>query len=274
VAPQARAVVRSRPAPLTRRRPPASNTQSRPAGRAVTGANGAKKRAPSAAHPTMVFVVDDSAPASDRATPVKALRPEADVAGRAAGAPASHLGHRPRRSALAALVAAALVAAAVVGVALSSGSAPTRHPAPPPPGRARPSTRDNGTASRSTVPLSTRSTTATTTPSSGAASTTPSTTALAPTVAGAHSATYGAPAAAYTVGITASGQCWVMGQTAASRQVLWTGTLNAGDSRSLSASGTVVLRLGAASDVVVAVDGVPVQLPAGFQSPFTMTFQA
>jgi hypothetical protein len=86
-------------------------------------------------------------------------------------------------------------------------------------------------------------------------------------------ATYAAPAAPYALRIDATGLCWVMA-TEAPGQVLWTGTMSAGQSRTLTATGNVDLRLGAASDVDVALDGTPVQLPAGFQSPFDMVFHS
>ena len=271
-APPARAVVRRRPPPPVRGRPVASGPARRPGSPPVADTKGPKtpkKGAPSAAHPTMVFV-DDSAPPSALTTPVTALRPGQDVSGRGGGRVAGprRIGRMRRRSALVA-VASALVVAAVIG-SLLSGSPPARPHVPLAPARHTAGERHDGggrSPTLSTTPSSD-------TPSSTATSTTSPTSALAPTVTGAQSATYAAPAASYTVGLAASGQCWVMAQAVASGQVLWTGTLNTGDSRSLSASGTVRLELGAASDVVVTLDGKPVQLPAGFQSPFAVTFAA
>ena len=89
-----------------------------------------------------------------------------------------------------------------------------------------------------------------------------------------HGATYAAAASPYTVAIDASGLCWVLAEEVPSGQVLWTGTLQAGNAKSFSASGTVHVRLGAASDVTVSVDGSSSALPAGFQSPFDVTVSA
>jgi hypothetical protein len=55
--------------------------------------------------------------------------------------------------------------------------------------------------------------------------------------------------------------------------VLWTGTIEAGESQQISATGSLLVRLGA-DDVVVSLDGKPVTLPAAHQSPFDVTFQS
>ena len=90
----------------------------------------------------------------------------------------------------------------------------------------------------------------------------------------AYTATYSAPSSPYTVVVGASASCWVMATQASTGKVVWTGTVAAGQSQSLVVSGTVVVRLGAPGDASVTIDGKPVQLPAGYRSPFDLTFRA
>jgi hypothetical protein len=97
---------------------------------------------------------------------------------------------------------------------------------------------------------------------------------LTPTSPTAYSATYAAPSSSYIVAIGASALCWVMATQAATGKVVWTGTVPAGGSQSMSASGNLVVELGAPSDVSVTMDGRAVQLPTGFRSPFDLTFEA
>ncbi len=97
---------------------------------------------------------------------------------------------------------------------------------------------------------------------------------LVPTAATAFSAHYAPPSSTYTVAIHASALCWVMATDPTSGRVVWTGTIAAGASRSLPDSGALALELGAPTDADVTVDGIPVQLPTGYRSPFTMTFEA
>jgi len=97
---------------------------------------------------------------------------------------------------------------------------------------------------------------------------------ITPTAATAYSATYGAPSSSYTVAIGASAPCWVMATAGTTGKVVWTGTIAAGGSHSISASGTMVVRLGAPSDAAVTMNGRKVQLPTSFRSPLDLTFQA
>jgi hypothetical protein len=90
----------------------------------------------------------------------------------------------------------------------------------------------------------------------------------------AYTATYSAPSSPYTVVVGASASCWVMATQAPTGKVVWTGTVAAGQSQSLVVSGTLVVRLGAPGDASVTIDGKPVQLPAGYRSPFDLTFRA
>jgi hypothetical protein len=60
----------------------------------------------------------------------------------------------------------------------------------------------------------------------------------------------------------------------ATGDVVWTGTLVSGQSRSIPATGSLLLRLGAADDVSVTLNGEPVIMPVGFNSPFDMSFDS
>jgi hypothetical protein len=97
---------------------------------------------------------------------------------------------------------------------------------------------------------------------------------LTPSSPTAYSATYAAPSSSYAVAVGASAPCWVNATQAATGKVVWTGTVPAGGSQSLSISGTVVVDLGAPSDASVTMNGRPVLLPGGFRSPFHLTFEA
>jgi hypothetical protein len=76
----------------------------------------------------------------------------------------------------------------------------------------------------------------------------------------------------YTVTVTASAPCWVLATVASSGSTLWTGTLQAGGSQAIQATGAVKLELGAPS-VTLTVDNVPVVLPTPVHTPFVATFQ-
>jgi hypothetical protein len=89
----------------------------------------------------------------------------------------------------------------------------------------------------------------------------------------ATSANYSAPGS-YTLGLNATGPCWIQATTVSTGQVLWTGTLEAGQTQSVPATGSVLLRLGAAHDVLVTLNGEQVFFPTGFGSPFDMSFEA
>ena len=219
-----------------------------------------RRRASKAGGPTAVFV-DDGGP----------LAAEGNGAHRVVAAPPGHAGGawsddgrapviRRRRLLLAgAAVAVALVVVLVVTLT-SGGGAPSRVHAPH-----ATATIGHGasTGARGGAPRRRQTTPAPTTAA-----------LLAPTTASAHRATYSVQTSNYTVAIGASGLCWVMATNAATGAVVWTGTLGAGVSRSVAATGNLDLRLGAASAVAVTVDGTPVQLPAGFQSPLDLVFEA
>jgi hypothetical protein len=96
---------------------------------------------------------------------------------------------------------------------------------------------------------------------------------IRPTAATSSTAAYSAPATPYTVALRATGPCWVEATQMATGHVVWTGTLASGQAQSIPATGSLFLRLGAADDVGVTLNGEQVALPAGFQSPFDMSFE-
>ena len=148
------------------------------------------------------------------------------------------------------LVAAVAVLAVVIGAAVALA------PSHPKANKAlhRPSTRSKSsstTVARTTVPP----------PAQVHASSSTSTTA-----------DYGAPATSYTVALKATGPCWVEATAASTGKVVWTGTMTPGQTQSVPGTGSLILRLGAPQDVSITLNGSPVVLPAGYQSPFDMRF--
>jgi len=88
------------------------------------------------------------------------------------------------------------------------------------------------------------------------------------------SATYGAPSGSYTVVVAATtGRCWILARELSTGQVLWTGTLTPGESQQVSASGALEIDVGAATVATITLDGRSVTFPAGYQSPFLVTFE-
>jgi hypothetical protein len=87
----------------------------------------------------------------------------------------------------------------------------------------------------------------------------------------ATTATYTPPASTYTVTFTTTdGECWVTARSSAGSTLL-SGTLAAGETKSVTASGKTSIILGAPSAVHVTIDHQPVVLPAGYQTPFYLT---
>ncbi len=112
-----------------------------------------------------------------------------------------------------------------------------------------------------------------------AASTTTTTTMAPPpvsaaTAATAHTATYTVAEADYalTVGAT-SGECWVDVTSTATGGVLFTATLQPGQSHAVATTGPVTVIAGAPAVFTATVNGAPVTLPPGNQAPFTLHFQ-
>jgi hypothetical protein len=55
--------------------------------------------------------------------------------------------------------------------------------------------------------------------------------------------------------------------------VLFTGVLTSGQSHTVTASGPVTVVAGAPAAFAATINGVSVQLPFGFQAPFTLKFE-
>jgi hypothetical protein len=151
-----------------------------------------------------------------------------------------------------AVVAVVVALAVVVGLALAF--APPRHPAA--------ASHRTTTRSKTTIGGTRSPTTTTTAPG------------VRPTSATSSTAAYVAPSTGYTVALRATGPCWVEATETSTGNVVWTGTLASGQTRSIPASGNLFVRLGAADDVTVSLNGEQVTLPSGFQSPFDMSFQS
>ena len=81
-----------------------------------------------------------------------------------------------------------------------------------------------------------------------------------------------APAYALNLAAT-SGECWV-DVTSSTGTVLFTATLQSGQSHAITATGPVTVIAGAPAAFAATVDGTPVTLPPGNQAPFTLNFQA
>jgi hypothetical protein len=180
------------------------------------------------------------------------------------------INHRPKR--IGALVAFAAVIVLIVVLIVagmhSNTPAPKRHPT-------------SGTA-----------TTATTAPThahaqSGAAGTNghkshksaSTTTTVAPVVSAPaptspNVANYQLGVASYSLVLSAtSGDCWVSTTNSSTGAVLFTGVLTAGESHTVAVTGPVTVVAGAPAAFAATVNGVAVQLPFGFQAPFTLKFE-
>lgn len=86
------------------------------------------------------------------------------------------------------------------------------------------------------------------------------------------SATYPAGGASYQVTVVSSGPCWVQATSNATGSVIWTGTMEAGQTQQIPATGVTVVELGSAT-CAMKVDNVPVVFPTPRGTPFTATFQ-
>jgi Domain of unknown function (DUF4115) len=171
------------------------------------------------------------------------------------------INHRPRRlGGPAAAVGAVLVLVLVLILTGLHSNNPKHH------GKAA------GAAAATTTTTTTKhhetSTTTTTT------STTAPPSVSAPSAATAHTAAYtvATPTFALTVAAT-TGQCWVDVTNTATGAVLFTTTLQSGQSHAIPATGPVTVIAGAPAVFSATVDGAPVTLPPGSQAPFTLKFQ-
>ncbi len=97
----------------------------------------------------------------------------------------------------------------------------------------------------------------------------------APTATTAHGATYTVAAPTYSLDIAATtGECWVDVTDTVTGAVLFTTTLQSGQSHAIAATGPVTVIAGAPGAFSATVNGAPVVLPLGNQAPFTLNFEA
>jgi hypothetical protein len=169
------------------------------------------------------------------------------------------INHRPRRfgGPLAAIAAVAvlIVVLIVTGMHTTAPTASRTHSGPP---ASHPSV--TSTTVRTQQPPAT--------------STTVPPVVSAPLAASANGATYTVGAATYALALSAtSAPCWVQVTDTATGTVLFSATLYGGQSHTVNATGPVTVVAGAPSAFSATVNGAPVTLPAGYQTPFTLTFQ-
>jgi hypothetical protein len=167
----------------------------------------------------------------------------------------------PSRSTLL-TVAAVVVVGVVTGVAVALG--PSHRGAPRSPAAhaaAPPTSVVHHVASRAPKPKT----------STGGSSS--SSAALTPVTTSGSAATYQVGTATFTLTLAADGACWVEAKDPSTGQVLWSGTLQAGQTQQVPGSGQLVVRLGDARNVTVTVGGRQVALPPGFDSVVDLTFQ-
>ncbi|MGH9101990.1 MAG: DUF4115 domain-containing protein, partial [Acidimicrobiales bacterium] len=181
------------------------------------------------------------------------LHPREERAGRDGreGRPSSH---GPRRTTVLAGAGATAVAlaAAVTALAIAPGSGPPK---------AHHDSSGRGAGSHG--------------PTAGGSSPTTSTTQPAvvlPSSQDATLASFSVPAGSFTVRLQATGPCWVEERPTPGGPVVWEGTLAPGQSRSLSASGTLWLRVGDAANAQLSLDGHPVRFDAGGPVPYDFAF--
>jgi cytoskeletal protein RodZ len=172
---------------------------------------------------------------------------------------------RPDRRPIVWTVVAVIVIGAVTGVALATG--PSRSAKP-----SAASTHQTTPAVHSSVPPTTRSASHKHS-SSSASSSKGASGGLDPVTSSSTAATYQAPSTPYNLTLAATGPCWVEA-TNSSGQVLWTGTMHAGDSQSVPGTSQMLVRLGNALNVTLAVSGRPVHLPPGYSPTIDLTFLA
>jgi hypothetical protein len=95
-----------------------------------------------------------------------------------------------------------------------------------------------------------------------------------PTATSTNGATYQVADASYSLALSAkTGECWISATDVTNGAVLWTGVLTTGQSHTVTASGPVDVVAGAPAAFAATVNGVAVQLPFGYQAPFTLKFE-
>jgi len=220
--------------------------------------------------PEIPLIFDDSRPrdrfrrdASGDGTPVVRLA-------RAQRQALDSMNHRPRRVTTVMIVVAALVLFGVLAYVGSKRSNTTHHAA-----AATSSTRAGSTSS--THPPATTAANHQGGHSTGSKQKTKPTPTTVPTqivalTSTSTTATYPVSTNAYRITVTATGPCWVAATTSSTGSTLWAGTLQAGSTQVIQASGIVTVQLGTPS-ASLALDRVPVVFPTPLRSPFVATFQ-
>jgi hypothetical protein len=179
------------------------------------------------------------------------------------------INHRPRRlGGPLAAVAAVMVLIVVLIVAGLHSNTPPKHPkssGPATTATTAPARSHPRGGAGATGHAKKKTTTTTTTPPPAVS---------APTATSQSAATYQVADASYSLALTAkTGECWISATDANNGTVLFTGVLTSGQSHTVSASGPVIVVAGAPAAFAATVNGVPVQLPFGFQAPFTLKFE-
>ena len=157
------------------------------------------------------------------------------------------MNHRPRRLLAPGLAFLAVLVLVVVLLVFGSHRATPRHHAA-------------ATTSRTTTPHATTSTTA------------PLPAVSAPQVTSPSDASYAVASSNFTLVVSAtSSECWISvnGPTGAS---VFSGVLAAGQRQTIPATGLVSVEVGAPSSFTATVNGSPVALPSGYQTPLTLHF--
>jgi Domain of unknown function (DUF4115) len=169
------------------------------------------------------------------------------------------INHRPRRlGGPAVAVAAVLVLVVVLIVTGMHSNNNTKHHGKP----------ASAATTNTTHPAHHHATSTTTT------STTAAPAVSAPTTATAHTATYTVSESAFSLNMAATtGECWVDVTNTATGAVLFTTTLQPGQSHAIAATGPVTVIAGAPAVFTATVNGSAVTLPPGNQAPFTLHFE-
>jgi Domain of unknown function (DUF4115) len=199
---------------------------------------------------------DTESPPPPPPPPSPSSMPSHDVPGSRDKAMVS-INHRPRRlAAPAAAVAGVIVLVVVLLLAGSHSVAPRHH--------------HHAASIKKSV--------AKPAPSTLGSQTTSPTTALPPSVSLPQSstsstATYAVGGGTFSLSFAAtSGPCWVDATNSTSGATVFAGTLEPGKNQAVNVTGPLTVIIGAPSVLAVSVNGSPVALPSGFETPFTMLF--
>jgi len=106
-------------------------------------------------------------------------------------------------------------------------------------------------------------------PATSTAPTTP--TQLVATSSSPTAAVYPTPTGAYQVTLAATGPCWVDATATSTGSTVWTGTMEAGQTQVLPATGPLAVEIGSTA-ATLSMNGEPVVLPTPLQAPFVATF--